>query len=91
MDMNIITTADWIWAIGFGIISIAALFGASESLIRGKLNAPSVVVAAFMIAFASITLSFFLACLGDFQMGSTDTLDNIHRAFREATWYLHYY
>ncbi len=86
--MSTITTVQWIWAIGFGVLSVVLLFLASESLIKGKLNAPSIVVAGFMIALASITLSFFLACLGDFQMGCTDTLDQIGRAFREFTWYM---
>jgi len=88
--MEQISTANWAWAIGFGVFSIVMLFVAAEGLIKNKLNAPSVVVAGFLIALASITLSFFLACLGDFQMGCTDTLDDLHRAYRMVGWYLHY-
>jgi hypothetical protein len=88
--MEQIPTTSWAWAIGFGIFSIVLLFCASEGLVRSKLNAPSIIVAGFLIALASISLSFFLACLGDFQIGCTDTLDDINRAYRQVTWYLHF-
>ena len=88
--MQDITTVQWIWAIGFAVFSLVMLFAATEGLIKGRLNAPSIVLAAFMIALASITLSFFLACLGDFQMGCTDTLDDLGRACRMVGWYMHF-
>jgi len=89
--MDHITTGSWAWAIGFGVFSLVMLFLAAEGLIRSKLNAPSIVVAGFLIALASVSLSFFLACLADFQMGCTDTLHDLHRAVKTVGWYLHYY
>ena len=88
--MHEITTVHWAWAIGFGVISLVTLFGAAESLVKGKFNAPSVVLAGFLIVFASFTLSFLLACLGDFQMGSTDTLDDLHKVYKHVGYYLQF-
>ena len=86
-----ITFVHWLWVGGFGLFTLLMLFGAAETLIRGKLNAPSIIFAGFMIALASITLSFFIACLGDMQIGSTETLDGLHRAYKQVWWYMRYW
>ena len=86
-----ITWVHWVWVSGFGLFTLLLLFGAAEFLIKGKLNAPSIILAGFMIALASVSLSFFIACLGDLQMGRTDTLDQLHRVYKQAWWFTRYW
>ena len=89
-DMQVITTTHWCLVVGMGCFTFLMLFLAAEGLIKGKLSAPSVVLAGFLIAIAAISMSFFLACVGDIQQGRLDTFEDIERGWKHVTWFVRY-
>lgn len=83
--MHEITTVHWLWVVGMGLVTLIVLFLAAESLIKGKLQAPSVILAGFFILLAAFTMSMFLACIGDFQNDRLDTFKMMHREWKHIT------
>jgi len=70
------------WLIGIGLLTLILLFLAAESLIKGKLQVPAVVLAGFLIVLAAFTMSLFLSCVSDFQNERLDTFRTLHREWR---------
>jgi len=83
--MHTITTVHWLWVIGMGLVTLIILFLAAESLIKGKLQAPSFILAGFLIILAAFTMSMFLSCIGDFQNDRLDTFRTMHREWKHIS------
>ena len=83
--MHEITTVHWLWVIGMGLVTLIILFLAAESLIKGKLQIPSFVLAGFLIILAAFTMSMFISCISDFQNDRLDTLRAMHREWKHVS------
>jgi hypothetical protein len=80
--MHEVTVTHWCWIVGLGAFSLLMLFLAAEGMIKGKLSAPSIVMAGFLITLAAVTMSFFLSCVGDVQEGQLDTFHAMERGWK---------
>jgi hypothetical protein len=83
--MHEVTITHWCWIVGLGAFTLLTLFLAAEGMIKGKLSAPSVVMAGFLIALAAVTMSFFLSCVGDVQDGRLDTFETMAHGWKNMT------
>ena len=86
--MHEITTIHWLWVVGMGLVTLIILFLAAESIIRGKLQAPSFILAGFLIILAAFTMSLFISCISDFQNDRLDTFRAMHREWKQVSGYL---